>query len=80
MAMGILWILFGLAVILAPLFGQRSFVLPALGISVGWVILALGAFRLFVGMQMEKQHKKAEELRRLRREQERAAASLKEEK
>jgi hypothetical protein len=68
MLMGALWILFGLAVILAPLFGQRAFLLPVVGISAGWVILLMGIFRVYIGWRMEKQREKAEEIRRLRRE------------
>jgi|GEM_PF-5874268 len=74
MWMGVLWILFGVVVILAPWLGQRAFLLPVANISVGWVILLMGVFRVYVGWRMEKQREKAEDIRRLRRDHTHAAS------
>ena len=69
MWMGSFWFVLGLGVLLAPYLGGRAFLLPALNISVGWIILVLGIFRIYIGWRMEEQRKRSEAIQRLKREQ-----------
>jgi len=45
--MGVFWVGLGLFLLLSSWLGQSSFVLPHLNINLGWVVIALGIFRIW---------------------------------
>ena len=47
MIMGLLWIGVGIIFLLSPLFGGGRYVLPKIGIDLGWIVIGLGIFRLW---------------------------------
>ncbi|MEM1008934.1 MAG: hypothetical protein AAGJ35_07995 [Myxococcota bacterium] len=68
MWMGAFWCILGVGLLVAPWLGGKPFLLPGIGISIGWLIIGIGILRMWIGWSHKHNQKRLQEIRAQRRE------------